>query len=172
MEALRVQSLAEKGEMSVPSHYVQPPESRPQRENPNPKPISNVKAIPLIDLSNPRTNLLEELRKACKEWGAFHVINHRVPVGLLDDMRRVGRTFFEERTMEEKLRYSCDSGSAASEGYGSRMLVASNDTVLDWRDYFDHHTLPLSRRDPSRWPDSPADYRFTVLSYRADSEQN
>nr|XP_016481965.1 PREDICTED: leucoanthocyanidin dioxygenase [Nicotiana tabacum] len=165
MEALRVQSLAEKGEMSVPSHYVQPPESRPQRENPNPKPISNVKAIPLIDLSNPRTNLLEELRKACKEWGAFHVINHRVPVGLLDDMRRVGRTFFEERTMEEKLRYSCDSGSAASEGYGSRMLVASNDTVLDWRDYFDHHTLPLSRRDPSRWPDSPADYRKVVTAY-------
>lgn len=32
------------------------------------------------------------------------------------------------------------------------MLVTDDDTVLDWRDYFDHHTLPLSRRNPSRWP--------------------
>lgn len=160
MEALRVQLLAEKGEISVPSQYVQPPENRPHRENCN----ANVKAIPVIDLSS-RTNLLDELKKACKEWGAFQVINHGVPTGLFDDMRCVGRTFFEGRPMEEKLRYSCDSASPASEGYGSRMLVASNDTVLDWRDYFDHHTLPLSRRNPSHWPDCPADYRKVVAEY-------
>ncbi|KAK6776930.1 hypothetical protein RDI58_023647 [Solanum bulbocastanum] len=139
METLRVQLLAEKGEISVPSQYVQPPETRPQIEK------TNVKAaVPVIDLSS-RTNLLDELKKACKEWGAFQVINHKVPISLLDDMRRVGRTFFEGFTMEEKLKYSCDSASPASEGYGSRMLVASNDTVLDWRDYFDHHTLPSSQ---------------------------
>lgn len=159
METLRVQLLAEKGEISVPSQYVQPPETRPQIEK------TNVKAaVPVIDLSS-RTNLLDELKKACKEWGAFQVINHKVPISLLDDMRRVGRTFFEGRTMEEKLKYSCDSGSPASEGYGSRMLVASNDTVLDWRDYFDHHTLPSSRRNPSHWPESPADYRKVVAEY-------
>jgi hypothetical protein len=31
--------------------------------------------------------------------------------------------------------------------------------VLDWRDYFDHHTLPESRRNPSHWPDFVPGYR-------------
>lgn len=159
METLRVQLLAEKSEISVPSQYVQPPETRPQIEKTNVK-----SAVPVIDL-NSRTNLLDELKKACKEWGVFQVINHKVPISLLDDIMRVGRTFFGGCEMEEKLKYSCDSASPASEGYGSRMLVASNETVLDWRDYFDHHTLPLSRRNTSHWPDSPADYRKVVAEY-------
>lgn len=45
------------------------------------------------------------------------------------------------------------------------MLVNNDDTVLDWRDYFDHHTLPLSRRNPSRWPECPKDYREVVAKY-------
>lgn len=52
------------------------------------------------------------------------------------------------------------------------MLVSSekeqNDAVeqvLDWRDYFDHHTFPLSRRNPNRWPDFPSNYRDSVARY-------
>ncbi|KAI3997006.1 hypothetical protein MKX01_021282 [Papaver californicum] len=70
----------------------------------------------------------------------------------------IGLTFFNESSITEKSKYSCDPNSAASEGYGSRMLV-KEDCVLDWRDYFDHHTFPLSRRNPNRWPDFPTNYR-------------
>ncbi|PPS16440.1 hypothetical protein GOBAR_AA04142 [Gossypium barbadense] len=51
-------------------------------------------------------------------------------------------------------------------GYGSRLLVSSeNETVLDWRDYFDHHTLPLSCRNPSAWPHFPPEYRELMANY-------
>jgi isopenicillin N synthase-like dioxygenase len=81
-------------------------------------------------------------------------------------MRALGLSFFQDCPIEEKLRYACDSTSAASEGYGSRMLLGSeDDVVLDWRDYFDHHTFPLSRRNPSRWPLHPPDYRQVVEEY-------
>ncbi|KAA8537140.1 hypothetical protein F0562_029633 [Nyssa sinensis] len=106
-----------------------------------------------------------DLVRACREWGSFQVINHGVPIRLLDDMRSGGRSFFEDCPMCEKLQYSCDPNSPASEGYGSRMLVASNDTVLDWRDYFDHHTLPLSRRNSFRWSHFPPNYREVVEEY-------
>lgn len=105
--------------------------------------------VPTIDLASDTPR--EEIATACKDWGAFQVINHRVPIKLLNDMRNAGSTFFNEISVEDKIKYSCDPNSAASEGYGSRMLV-KEDTVLDWRDYFDHHTLPLSRRNPSKWP--------------------
>lgn len=153
---IRVQSLV--GEGAVPPQYVQPLETRTQRvvgcrnddEEPSP---------PVIDLRDDGNSVHEQLGRACSEWGAFHVINHGIPVELLGEMRRLSRSFFEDCTMDQKLSYACGPTSPASEGYGSRMLVASNDTVLDWRDYFDHHTLPLSRRDPSKWPHFSPNYR-------------
>ncbi|PIN10621.1 Iron/ascorbate family oxidoreductase [Handroanthus impetiginosus] len=154
---VRVQSLVQDGKVVVPPQYVQPPETRPNRSiekrNDNDLPTP-----PFIDLSN-SDSVHEQL-----EWGAFHIINHGIPVELLDEMRRVGRSFFEDCTMDQKLSYACDPNSPASEGYGSRMLVASNNTVLDWRDYFDHHTLPPSRRNPSKWPHFSSNYSLGLPS--------
>ncbi|XP_023750755.1 jasmonate-induced oxygenase 4 [Lactuca sativa] len=162
---IRVQSIAEKDlKLEVPPQYIQPPENRPSKP-------SNGNAtdhkIPMINLGGDRdVNLLcKEIGSACSEWGAFHVINHGVSTTLLDQIRKVGSSFFEDFPMTEKLRYACDSTSPASEGYGSRMLVASDDAVLDWRDYFDHHTFPLSRRHPSRWPHFPPNYREVIGEY-------
>ncbi|KAF7146800.1 hypothetical protein RHSIM_Rhsim04G0168400 [Rhododendron simsii] len=147
----RVQSLAQNCKVQMPQQYVQLPEHRPNN-------AAAVKSVPIIDLSGSRTKVREEVGQACREWGAFHVSNHGFPIQLLDDMRRVGLNFFEDCPMTDKLTYSCDSSiSFAAQGYGSRMLV-SDDSVLDWRDYFDHHTLPLSRRDSSRWPHFPPNY--------------
>lgn len=160
-EALRVQTLSQsclaKGE--VPSQYIQAPENRP-------KCISSSRGnIPVIDLSDHPGEVLQQVRQACGEWGAFQVIKHCVPIQLLDDMRSVSHSFFNDCPASDKLSYSCDPQSAASEGYGSRMLVNNDKAVLDWRDYFDHHTLPLSRRNPLRWPHFPPNYRETVVQY-------
>ena len=89
-----------------------------------------------------------------------------MPTGLLEEMKFIGLKFFES-PLEEKLKYACNSGSAASEGYGSRMLV-KEEQVLDWRDYFDHHTLPLSRRNPRRWPQHPPSYRLAGMEFISD----
>ncbi|KAF6135241.1 hypothetical protein GIB67_035312 [Kingdonia uniflora] len=154
---LRVQTLVETGLSNVPSSYIQPPINRPN-SSPNPPNSTNV---PIIDLSNFDPN---HLKHACIHWGAFQITNHGFPIRLLDEMRNLGMSFFEECTMEEKLKYGCDGKVAASEGYGSRMLVR-DDSVLDWRDYFDHHTLPVSRRNPSKWPEFSTNYRGVVVEY-------
>ncbi|KAL8038068.1 hypothetical protein ABFX02_11G079900 [Erythranthe guttata] len=161
---IRVQSLVQEGKVVVPPQYVQPPQTRPHRILRDTNKGDDVVNPPVIDLSKVNS-LHEELRRACKEWGAFHLTNHGIPVELLDEMRNVGRSFFADCTMDQKLSYGCDPDSPASEGYGSRMLVQSNDTVLDWRDYFDHHTLPLSRRNPSKWPHFSENYRKVVAEY-------
>ncbi|KAL8152093.1 hypothetical protein V2J09_021901 [Rumex salicifolius] len=158
MEA-RVQALAQSKLSNVPPQYIQPPELRP-----NPASSAN-HAVPLIDFST-AGDARAEIGQACREWGAFQVINHGVPIRLLDEMRGAGLAFFEGYDVADKLKYSCDPSAAATEGYGTRMLVSqTDDSVLDWRDYFDHHTFPLSRRNPSRWPDFPPYYRRTVEEY-------
>lgn len=168
-EPIRVQSLLQSGLSRVPPEYVQPPHNRPFRDNP-PDPETDA-SIPVVDLfgfdPNRRDSTRQAIGRACREWGAFHVTNHGVPTRLLDAVRRVGLAFFNDCPMPEKLRYSCSDGTAASEGYGSRMLVSDSAAaeVLDWRDYFDHHTLPLSRRNPNRWPEFPSDHRESVARY-------
>lgn len=163
MVVQRVQTLAEAGLSYLPSQYIQPPELRPDRHR-HMEAASAVDSgsIPVLDL-DPSMNPLPHLRRLCSEWGAFQVVNHGVPSRLLEEMKEAGLRFFCSPT-EAKLQYACDPGSAATEGYGSRML-SKGEGVLDWRDYFDHHTLPESRRDPSRWPDSPENYRDVVLEY-------
>ncbi|KAJ8775373.1 hypothetical protein K2173_023138 [Erythroxylum novogranatense] len=179
-EVVRVQSLSESNITEVPSQYIQPPENRPRSkfvisgslEKANGQDDAHLR-IPVIDLfgfdAEQRESVREAIGEACRLWGAFYVTNHGVALELLDSIRSVGRSFFEDCSIDEKLRYACDPNSAASQGYGSKMLTPSpqqNETVvLDWRDYFDHHTLPMSRRDPSRWPQFPANYREVVSQY-------
>ncbi|KAG1330432.1 flavonol synthase/flavanone 3-hydroxylase [Cocos nucifera] len=155
----RVQALAEVGLSHLPPQYIQPPELRP---DPQRREAADHGGVPVVDL-DPSVDPLPRLRRACAEWGAFQVVNHGVPARLLEEMKAAGLGFFRS-PMETKLQYACDPGAAASEGYGSRML-AKDGGVLDWRDYFDHHTLPESRRNPSRWPDFPHNYRDVVVEY-------
>ncbi|CAN1306227.1 Jasmonate-induced oxygenase 4 [Linum perenne] len=158
---IRVQSISQAGKSEVPPQYIQPPVNRPDI---TPKSHGG-DDIPVIDLGG--DSVREAVAQACKDWGAFQVTNHGVSVQLLDDMRKVGVSFFNDCPMKDRLMYACSPDSAASEGYGSKMLVDSDENhgVLDWRDYFDHHTLPLSRRNPSNWPHYPPNYRDVVSQY-------
>ncbi|KAL6137138.1 hypothetical protein ACLB2K_062433 [Fragaria x ananassa] len=160
-EPTRVQTLAQAGLTQVPPQYIQPPHNRPN----HPSSSSAVPSITLFGFDPTRRDTVRtSMAQACRDWGAFHVTDHGIPASLLHDIKRVGLTFFNVSPVQDKLRYACDPTSAASEGYGSRMLE-KDDTVLDWRDYFDHHTLPLTRRDPTRWPDFPPEYRRVVAEY-------
>lgn len=169
---MRVQSLVEAGIAEVPPQYIQSLDNQPTNKYDS---VSNKNCkdnddIPLIDLfgfdAEHRDLVREAVGEACREWGAFHVTNHGVPLQLLDEMRSVGLSFFNHSSLQDKLKYACDPTSSASQGYGSKMLLAAGSSssnanpVLDWRDYFDHHTLPLSRRDPSCWPHFPPNYRY------------
>ena len=160
-----VQTLVQSGVAKVPSQYIQPPEHRPKHSLESPPPLT----VPTIDLfgldPSRRDSVRESIGRACADWGAFHVTNHGIPTAVLRDIQRVGAEFFSGATAAEKLRYASDPAWSASEGFGSRMLER-DDAVLDWRDYFNHHTLPRSRRDPERWPESPPEgYRSAVGEY-------
>jgi isopenicillin N synthase-like dioxygenase len=148
--------LSEQGLLEVPSSYIRPAEERPC--------ISELgEEIPVIDLADGSLDVTAQIGQACREWGFFQVVNHGVPKELLNRMLDLGAHFYA-KPMEEKLAYACKDPGTAPEGYGSRMLV-KEEQVMDWRDYIDHHTLPLSRRNPSRWPSDPPHYRSSMEEF-------
>nr|QCP71067.1 flavone synthase [Pohlia nutans] len=160
----RVQSVAEQGLLEIPASYI-----RPAEERPNSRQSSSLKEIPVIDLAQGGPDVSAQVGQACRDWGFFQVVNHGVPLELLERIREIGAHFYA-RPMEEKLAYACRDAGTAPEGYGSRMLV-KDEQVLDWRDYIDHHSLPLSRRNINRWPADPPHYRSTIEEFSDETSK-
>ena len=98
--APRVQALADAGVPHLPAQYIQPPDLRADTSH---RPLAAPLSVPVVDLSAAATTT-DAVRRACAEWGAFHVVNHGVTPGLLDAMRGAGLAFFRA-PMAEKLRF-------------------------------------------------------------------
>ncbi|KMZ73300.1 2-oxoglutarate (2OG) and Fe(II)-dependent oxygenase superfamilyprotein [Zostera marina] len=154
-ELVRVQVLAESKISKLPERYIQPPSTRPTPSSTSRSPSS----IPVVDLCDPQSDW--QIDQACLQWGAFRIINHGVSV---DDIKNIALGFFRDTPLEVKMRYKCPDVGFASEGYGS-LMVANSEVVSDWRDYFDHHTLPMSRRKVENWPEFPSNYRKIMAEY-------
>ncbi|KAK3230963.1 hypothetical protein Dsin_002844 [Dipteronia sinensis] len=74
--------------------------------------ITDADTIPTIDFSLPtsgspeqRSNVIQSIGKACREWGFFMVINHGVAKSVRDEMLRASKSFFEQ-TEEQMQEYA------------------------------------------------------------------
>ncbi|KAL8235061.1 hypothetical protein R6Q59_021161 [Mikania micrantha] len=68
-------------------------------------------SIPIIDYSlltsgtaNERSKVVQEIGKACEDWGCFMLVNHGVPEALIQEMMDVTSEFFNMAN-EEKLEF-------------------------------------------------------------------
>lgn len=169
--ASRVETLASSGIQSIPREYV-----RPQAELTS---IGNVfeeeknnegPQIPTIDLKDIeaedediRERCRQELKKAARDWGVMHLVNHGIPDELINRVKIAGKTFFD-LPIEEKEKYANDQESGNVQGYGSK-LANNASGQLEWQDYFFHCIFPEDKRDMSIWPQIPADYTTAMSEY-------
>jgi hypothetical protein len=117
-----VQQLAN---LQIDPDFVLPPEYRPTRKYNDYTAAGE--QVPVIDLSSLRRNnknpgeeeeegeegsrrssliheqLVEQVGKACEEWGFFQVINHGISLSLLDEVETNALNFFA-LPLEEKLK--------------------------------------------------------------------
>ncbi|KAJ6822705.1 putative 2-oxoglutarate-dependent dioxygenase [Iris pallida] len=160
-----VQSLAESGTSVLPDRYMKPPSERPSVD-PAADRGEHI-SIPVIDFAGLTKGAAEWratmrlVSDACREWGFFQVVNHRVSVDLVARMRKGWRDFFD-LPMEEKRKLA--NSPKTYEGYGSRLGVEKGAT-LDWGDYFFLHLLPPSIKDYNKWPSLPTSCREVTEEY-------
>nr|AFK34039.1 unknown [Lotus japonicus] len=96
-------------------------------------PTDSLLSVPIIDLRDIHNNhagLIDQIRSACKEWGFFQVINHEIPITLLDDMIDGIRRFHEDPEVRKQY-YTRD--------FKRKFLYYSNtslyrDKSANWRD--------------------------------------
>nr|CAB3467223.1 unnamed protein product [Digitaria exilis] len=113
-----VQELAA-GVQEPPSRYMVREKDRPVVGVPMPEPI------PVVDLSR---------LSALQNWGLFLAVGHGIEPGLLAEMMKVSRGFFDLPLAEKQKHSNLVNGKEFRlQGYGGDMVVAE-DQVLDWCD--------------------------------------
>lgn len=128
-----VKGLVDAGIKEVPRIFYQP---RDQFEKDSVSGGTQV-SIPVIDLEgvekNPitRKEIVQKVQIASKTWGFFQVLNHGIPVSVMEEMMDGVRRFFEQDVEAKKQLFSRD--------YTKRVVYNSNFDLYSapaakWRD--------------------------------------
>ncbi|KAF8397444.1 hypothetical protein HHK36_016361 [Tetracentron sinense] len=155
-----VQEMVRRDWQSVPDKYIRDQVDRPKDSELCP--ISS--EIPIIDFSLLASGHKDERRKlhlACKDWGFFQIINHRVTEQVLHKMKVSVAGFFE-LPLEEKKKYSMAADDI--QGYGQGYVV-SDQQKLDWGDLTFLLTLPPKFKNMKYWPTIVPGFKEAVEQY-------
>ncbi|XP_016435554.2 protein SRG1-like [Nicotiana tabacum] len=151
-----VQELA-KQQLAVPPRYIRDDIETPVLTSNS---SSILPQVPVIDMEKLLAigndgSELQRLHFACKEWGFFQLVNHRVSSSLVENVKSEIRAFFD-LPLEEKKKFEQEEGDV--EGYG-QAFVFSEEQKLDWADLFYMTTLPTHLRKPHLFPKLPISLR-------------
>ncbi|OMO62217.1 Oxoglutarate/iron-dependent dioxygenase [Corchorus olitorius] len=155
-----VKGLSEMGLKALPKQYIQPLEERLSMNK-----ILDQEAIPIIDMSKwEDPQVAKSICDAASKWGFFQIVNHDVPVQVLENVKQATYRFFG-LPAEEKNKYSKEHSPSNSVRFGTSFSPQA-EKALEWKDYLslfyvsDEEAFAL-------WP--PA-CRDQVLDYMKKSE--
>ncbi|KAH7861687.1 hypothetical protein Vadar_029339 [Vaccinium darrowii] len=161
MEVERVQALAHGGLHELPAQFIRPAHERPE----NSKAIDGV-TVPVISLSKPHDIVVDEISRACSEWGFFLLTDHNVSPAVIRRLKEVGEEFFN-LPQKEKESYANDPASGRFDGYGTKM-TRNLDEKVEWVDYYFHVMYPTTKVNYDNWPKNPPSYREATEEYNAE----
>lgn len=135
-----VKGLVDEGITTIPQIFVQKPAETPD-ENLTPTQIS----IPVIDLKGIqqypllRKKITNQVREASERWGFFQVVNHGIPIGVLNEMKEGVKRFYEQDEEVKKKYYTRDITRKLVHNSNFDLYTAS---VANWRDTFFCYMAP------------------------------
>ena len=128
--------------------------------------------IPVIDISAPWPQVVEDIAAACGDWGFFQVRGHGVPEATMASTLAVAREFFN-LPRETKRAYLRSVENPW--GYYDRELTKN---ARDKKEVFDigpDATGQLLSGDAfegrTRWPDEPAQFRSAIETYAGAADR-
>ncbi|KAK8633308.1 hypothetical protein V6N13_014154 [Hibiscus sabdariffa] len=126
-----VKGMVDSGLSTVPAAYMQPPRERIDKE------AARKHEQPPIDLSRldgpEHDEVAIEIVRAAETLGFFQVINHGVPVELLESLKDTAHKFFG-LAPERKAVYRSGVSPTPLVKYGTS-FVPEKEKALEWKDY-------------------------------------
>ncbi|WRX25354.1 Oxoglutarate/iron-dependent dioxygenase - like 10 [Theobroma cacao] len=101
-----VKGLSDSGIKTIPDFFKHPPQTPPDLKSKSSQGNTNIPVIDLSNVSSPdhRQEIVNQIKEAAKSWGFFQVINHGVPIPVLEETIRAIKAF-HEKPHEIKSKY-------------------------------------------------------------------
>ncbi|XP_022776969.1 feruloyl CoA ortho-hydroxylase 1-like [Durio zibethinus] len=126
-----IKGIVDAGISKVPQAYIQPPAEQIDKKN------ASKCEVPPIDLSRldgpDHDEVAKEIVRAAKTLGFFQVVNHGVPVDLLESLKDAAHNFFG-LPAERKAVYLTEVSPTPLVKYGTS-FVPAKEKALEWKDY-------------------------------------
>ncbi|KAF5206910.1 Gibberellin 3-beta-dioxygenase [Thalictrum thalictroides] len=126
--------------------------------------LSDVDSVPIIDLMDPNAATL--VGNACETWGVFQVINHGIPIHLLEDLESVGRRLFQ-LPAQQKLKVA--RGPDGMSGYG-RARISCFFPKLLWSEGFTIFGSPIEQAR-QLWPQEYTTFCDVTEEYQKEMKR-
>ncbi|KAF7144809.1 hypothetical protein RHSIM_Rhsim04G0185500 [Rhododendron simsii] len=155
-----VKGLIDAGVVKVPTIFIRPQDELSEDLKSPPVEMQ----VPVIDLGNigerySRERIVTEVRCASEEWGFFQVVNHGIPLNVLEEMIDGIRMFHEEDPEVKRALYSLDPVKRVrfysyADAYQSKYVF--------WKDTLNISMLVSDHLDPDEIPKT---CRYVVLVF-------
>ncbi|KAG5581798.1 hypothetical protein H5410_052425 [Solanum commersonii] len=121
--------------------------------------ITKIPRILILPPKN-RTDSSDTLRDASETWGFFQVVNHDIPISVLDEMLRGARQFFEQHIEIKKQYYTRDITKKVVHA-SNFDLYSPSVRAANWRDYIFFKMAP----NPPSPEEFPRPSREILMDY-------
>ncbi|XP_038697201.1 1-aminocyclopropane-1-carboxylate oxidase homolog 1-like [Tripterygium wilfordii] len=145
-----VKGLVDSGITSIPPFFIHPPHSLstivPTSSNPN--------IIPTVDLSgidsDKRPVLVQQVARASRELGFFQIVNHGIPLKIMENMIGAIKSFHEQPTEIKSSIYRRDFKRSVDFGSNIDLFYSK---AASWRDTLQVRPSLLNNFEPEEIPE-------------------
>ncbi|GAB2251866.1 hypothetical protein Droror1_Dr00004713 [Drosera rotundifolia] len=156
-----IKGLVDMGLDSLPKQYIQPESERTASINK----VVPGESIPVIDLSKwEDPKVARSICEAVEKWGFFQVINHGVPIEVLDSVKEATFRFFGLSHEEKKMFFK--EHSPSNHVRLSTSFFPKAESAMEWKDYLS--LFYVSDEEALQW--WPAACRDQLLDYMKKCE--
>ncbi|XP_038722917.1 1-aminocyclopropane-1-carboxylate oxidase homolog 1-like [Tripterygium wilfordii] len=160
-----VKGLVDAGITKVPRMFYQPQDVSDDNSSSGNEDLVVQPSIPIIDLEAldkypiRRKEIVDEVRCASETWGFFQVVNHGIPVSVLEEMKDGTKRFFEQDIGVKKQYFGRDTKTKKAV-YNSNFDLYSA-PAANWRDTIIYYMAP----DPPNPEELPVVCREILVEY-------
>ncbi|KAK9672819.1 hypothetical protein RND81_12G126900 [Saponaria officinalis] len=147
--------LIDAGIKNVPKIFIQQNEQLPEN-------IDSELQIPVIDMAkNDTSTIVDEIKTAIEKWGFFLVVNHGIPMNVLEKIM-AGFRKFHEQDSSVKAEYLAETSDERQVRFRTSFDDLNRRAIGNWRD-----TLVISNSSDGRLDPEllPSVFRDAFLEY-------